>query len=67
LLQWPKELNKGLLEVDPELYDIIEKEKNRQYKVSFFFTCSSLPAQALPPGGASVCGCAGTQQRPALA
>jgi len=25
-------LNKPLLEVDPDLYDIIEKEKNRQYK-----------------------------------
>lgn len=32
-LQWPKQLNKGLEEVDPELYDIIEHEKNRQYKV----------------------------------
>jgi hypothetical protein len=26
-------LNAPLAEVDPELYDIIEKEKNRQYKV----------------------------------
>jgi glycine hydroxymethyltransferase len=25
-------LNTGLAEVDPELYDIIEHEKNRQYK-----------------------------------
>jgi glycine hydroxymethyltransferase len=25
-------LNAGLAEVDPELYDIIEHEKNRQYK-----------------------------------
>lgn len=33
LLQWPQLLNKGLKEVDPELYDIIEHEKNRQYKV----------------------------------
>jgi glycine hydroxymethyltransferase len=31
--QWPKVLNKPLAEVDPELHDIIEKEKNRQYKV----------------------------------
>jgi hypothetical protein len=31
--QWPKVLNASLSEVDPELYDIIEKEKNRQYKV----------------------------------
>eukprot|EP01024_Parvocaulis_polyphysoides_P041133 TRINITY_DN3768_c0_g1_i1.p1 TRINITY_DN3768_c0_g1~~TRINITY_DN3768_c0_g1_i1.p1 ORF type:complete len:523 (-),score=89.20 TRINITY_DN3768_c0_g1_i1:286-1854(-) len=31
-VQWPKTLNKPLLEVDPDLYDIIEKEKNRQYK-----------------------------------
>lgn len=29
---WPKFLNKPLAEVDPELYDIIEHEKNRQYK-----------------------------------
>lgn len=31
--QWPKQLNASLEEVDPELYDIIEKEKNRQFKV----------------------------------
>jgi hypothetical protein len=31
--QWPKVLNSPLSEVDPELHDIIEKEKNRQYKV----------------------------------
>eukprot|EP00877_Chromochloris_zofingiensis_P013818 jgi/Chrzof1/8690/Cz03g20190.t1 len=29
---WPKVINAPLSEVDPELYDIIEKEKNRQYK-----------------------------------
>lgn len=29
---WPQTLNKGLAEVDPELYDIIEHEKNRQWK-----------------------------------
>lgn len=33
-VQWPKVLNAPLVEVDPELYDIIEKEKNRQYKVT---------------------------------
>jgi hypothetical protein len=32
-LQWPKVINAPLAEVDPELYDIIEHEKNRQYKV----------------------------------
>ena len=32
--QWPKLLNASLAEVDPELLDIIEKEKNRQWKVS---------------------------------
>ena len=32
LLQWPKVLNAPLSEVDPELLDIIEHEKNRQYK-----------------------------------
>ncbi|KAI8469522.1 MAG: serine hydroxymethyltransferase [Monoraphidium minutum] len=29
---WPKVLNAPLADVDPELYDIIEKEKNRQFK-----------------------------------
>ncbi|KAK9832119.1 hypothetical protein WJX74_010960 [Apatococcus lobatus] len=29
---WPRQLNAPLAEVDPQLYDIIEKEKNRQYK-----------------------------------
>lgn len=33
VLQWPKVLNAPLSDVDPELFDIIEKEKNRQYKV----------------------------------
>lgn len=32
-MQWPQLLNKGLEEVDPELFDIIEHEKCRQYKV----------------------------------
>jgi hypothetical protein len=31
---WPKLLNAPLSEVDPVLVDIIEKEKNRQWKVS---------------------------------
>lgn len=29
---WPRQLNAPLLQVDPELFDIIEKEKNRQLK-----------------------------------
>lgn len=29
---WPQHLNKRLEEVDPELFDIIEHEKNRQWK-----------------------------------
>ena len=29
---WPRVLNASLEEVDPELFDIIEHEKNRQYK-----------------------------------
>lgn len=29
---WPKTLNAPLSEVDPDLFDIIEKEKNRQFK-----------------------------------
>jgi hypothetical protein len=33
VLQWPKSLNAPLNQVDPELYDIIEHEKNRQWKV----------------------------------
>jgi glycine hydroxymethyltransferase len=33
MLQWPKLLNAPLSEVDPELLDIIEHEKNRQWKV----------------------------------
>jgi hypothetical protein len=31
--QWPKVLNAPLSQVDPDLFDIIEKEKNRQFKV----------------------------------
>ncbi|KAK9793736.1 hypothetical protein WJX73_005989 [Symbiochloris irregularis] len=31
-VSWPQQLNASLEEVDPELYDIIEKEKNRQWK-----------------------------------
>ena len=34
-VQWVKRLNAPLSEVDPELVDIIEKEKNRQWKVAF--------------------------------
>jgi len=29
---WPRQLNASLNDVDPELYDIIEHEKNRQWK-----------------------------------
>lgn len=32
-VQWPKALNTSLEEMDPELFDIIEHEKNRQWKV----------------------------------
>lgn len=32
-LQWPKQLNAPLEEVDPEIADIIEHEKARQWKV----------------------------------
>jgi len=32
LPQWPKICNLGLEEVDPEMADIVEKEKNRQWK-----------------------------------
>jgi glycine hydroxymethyltransferase len=30
--QWPKVLNQSLEEVDPDIFDIIEHEKNRQWK-----------------------------------
>jgi glycine hydroxymethyltransferase len=30
--QWPKICNLSLEEVDPEMADIVEKEKNRQWK-----------------------------------
>jgi glycine hydroxymethyltransferase len=32
-MQWPRQLNQSLAQVDPELLDIIEREKNRQWKV----------------------------------
>lgn len=38
-LQWPQQLNASLAEVDPELADIIEKEKNRQWKVRHCGSC----------------------------
>ena len=41
-LQWPKVLNAPLSEVDPDLADIIEHEKNRQWKVLF----KTFPSQA---------------------
>lgn len=31
-ITWPQQLNASLEEVDPDLFDIIEKEKNRQWK-----------------------------------
>lgn len=36
ILQWPKVLNTSLEEVDPELNDIIEHEKNRQVRLRMF-------------------------------
>lgn len=33
IFQWPKQLNASLEEVDPEIADIIELEKARQWKV----------------------------------
>ena len=32
-LQWPKQLNAPLESVDPEIFNIIELEKARQWKV----------------------------------
>mmetsp|Transcript_32180 Transcript_32180/g.44634 ORF Transcript_32180/g.44634 Transcript_32180/m.44634 type:complete len:522 (+) Transcript_32180:111-1676(+) len=31
-VSWPKVCNQSLEEIDPEMYDIVEKEKNRQWK-----------------------------------
>lgn len=36
-LQWPKQLNSSLEEIDPEIADIIELEKARQWKVYIGF------------------------------
>lgn len=33
VFQWTKQLNADITEVDPEIVDIIEHEKNRQWKV----------------------------------
>jgi len=44
-LQWPKQLNAPLKAVDPEVADIIELEKARQWKVSpgsLFFVLTKL-------------------------
>lgn len=38
LLQWPKQLNSSLEEIDPEIADIIELEKARQWKVYKIFS-----------------------------
>ena len=52
-LQWPKLLNAPLSEVDPELEDIIEHEKNRQWKVSaslkLLSTCCSCTCHRYTP------------------
>lgn len=42
--QWPKVLNAPLAEVDPELEDIIEHEKNRQWKVRPPSSCCTTSA-----------------------
>lgn len=34
--QWPKQLNAALEVVDPEIADIIEHEKARQWKVTLY-------------------------------
>jgi Serine hydroxymethyltransferase len=49
-LQWPQALNKHLEEVDPELFTIIEKEKNRQWKVR----AAALASQLHAPGALSL-------------
>jgi len=48
--KWAKQLNASLKDTDPEMFDIIEHEKNRQYKglqlipseVSFIGNCKTV-------------------------
>lgn len=40
ILQWPKQLNDPLEVIDPEIADIIELEKARQWKVSTVVLCA---------------------------
>ena len=42
-LQWPKQLNAPLEIVDPEIADIIELEKARQWKVYRYVLLASSP------------------------
>lgn len=44
--QWPKQLNSDISEVDEEIVDIIEHEKNRQWKVALVHICKSSVIQA---------------------
>lgn len=39
LIQWPKQLNAPLEAVDPEIANIIELEKARQWKVHLLILC----------------------------
>ena len=50
-MQWPKQLNASLEDVDPELYDIIEHEKNRQYKVRQLLSANISHAGCLDAAG----------------
>lgn len=43
VLQWPKQLNAPLEEVDPEINDIIEHEKARQWKVRAYGVHLDIP------------------------
>ena len=55
LLQWPKMCNAPLTEIDPTLYDIIEKEKNRQWKVCSFAAAAAPPCRGVYTSGTVLC------------
>lgn len=54
LQQWPKQLNTDISEVDPEIVDIIEREKNRQWKV--LYTLYRIIYHIVFPPYIAVCG-----------
>jgi len=45
--QWPKQLNTDISEIDPEIVYIIERQKNRQWKVLYTLLHCSLQGLGL--------------------